>query len=1048
MSLSLGLKAEVRSLVFVAGEPIPLFWPMRSFIHHNPLQGLEKMNFEDAVAEGERLFHAKGFLHRNVYQTYCSEGKISRQSLSDLVEKFLDQHDPVAGIDLHHLLMTLLTKVESPITADDGKSSSLLASDSDIAAVLRGEVIPESMPESWQKNSDELADMLCSPLLNNRPLYEILDSLFDTGIGEELDEVAIKSCLDFFDEGQAAWGMPNRKDGFFSAWREVSLRNLGILFKGRRIREILEVSEDPEDIIVHVMECLNIPKERWMRVFRRELSRLHGWSGFIRWRSNARHYHHGVQHPGDQVDFLAVRLTLALALIDDRARKGIPGNIDELQDFIKQHPMQAWLRYQLYDRTIDPRWAQKVEQAILTHDSRKMDEFGFAYMQEKRVRDADMLAKSIKRLAERADTEQELSNISDEDLSSLLSVIRGFEQHEGMVWLQAMEATAIDNLLNDFEGKEPDVRDRRPFAQALFCIDVRSERLRRHLEAVGDYQTFGIAGFFGVPFSFVELGKGTEAHLCPVLLTPKNLVMEMTVKETQDAVAFTVMEKAVHKLKETVISPFVTVEAIGWIFGFDMVGKTLAPHKYNRWRSRLHEHKPHTHILIDKLSRDKADSIVRAVQRAVVAQAVEVEFGIPPEQIKDDLIRELREAALGHDVVTPLLLEQLKLDHEQARSFIKRLRKTYHINQHDARIQMERLGRIGFNLEEQVVFVSQALHAIGLVKNFSRFIVVVGHGSQSENNPYESALDCGACGGNVGTFNARIFAHMANKPAVRQRLKKQGVVIPDDTWFVPAVHNTTTDEVELHDLDLLPSTHPIYLDRLRANLLAASRLCAQERVPGLDLTPDLPMRGSADKLALRNAMDWSQVRPEWGLSRNAYFIIGRRSLTKTFSLDGRAFLHSYDYRVDSTLLLLENILTGPLVVGQWINMEHYFSTVDNENYGSGSKVYHNVAGRFGVMTGNQSDLRTGLPAQTVLADGRPFHQPMRLITVIEAPFDHVVKAIYRVSSVKSLMHKGWIRVLIHDPQTGLTHLYSDGEWQEYHAPDNPDTEKDPEALAL
>ena len=335
-----------------------------------------------------------------------------------------------------------------------------------------------------------------------------------------------------------------------------------------------------------------------------------------------------------------------------------------------------------------------------------------------------------------------------------------------------------------------------------------------------------------------------------------------------------------------------------------------------------------------------------------------------------------------------------------------------------------------------------------MVKNFSRFILVVGHGSQSENNPYESALDCGACGGNVGTFNARILALMANKPAIRQRLKNQQVNIPDDCWFVPAVHNTTTDEVELHDLDLLPSTHPIYLDRLRTNLLAASRLCAQERVPGLDFISDMPTADNADKQALRNATDWSQVRPEWGLSRNVYFIIGRRSLTKTFSLDGRAFLHSYDYRVDSKLLLLENILTGPLVVGQWINMEHYFSTVDNEHYGSGSKVYHNVAGRFGVMTGNLSDLRTGLPAQTVLADARPYHEPMRLITVIEAPFDHVVNAIYRVSSVKSLMHNGWIRILIRDPQTGVTHTYSNGEWHEYQAPDKPDTVKDQEALAL
>jgi len=1044
MSLTLGMKAEIRSLIFVASEPVPLFWPMRTFIHHNPLQGLEKLKFEDAITEGERLFHGKGFLHRNAYQTYYQEGKISHQSLTKFVDDFLGQYEPVAGVDLQNWLMTLLTKIESPLTNTDSKCSSTLARDTDVAAVLRGETVVGSE----QLTEDLLSDKLCGSLLNNSPLYETLDGLFDTDIGDELDELVINSCLDFFDEGQSAWGMPNRKEGFFAAWRKVSFRNLGILFKGRRIREILAVSEEPEEIIAYVMERLNIPKDLWMRSFRRELSHLHGWAGFIRWRSNARQYYQAAKHPGDLVDYLAVRLTLALALIQDRARKGVPGTVDQLHDFVKQNPMQACLRQQLYGRTINPGWAQKVEQAILTNNSEKIDELGMSYMQEKRTRDAMLLARSITRLAQAADATDELEQISEDDLSRLLSIIRDIEKHEGMIWLEAMEATAINKLLSDFQVDAPTERDKRSFAQALFCIDVRSELLRRHLESVGDYQTFGIAGFFGVPVSFVELGKGTEAHLCPVLLSPKNLVMEMTINEMRDAVAFSVMEKVVHRLKETVLSPFVTVEAIGWIFGFDMVGKTLAPRPYNRWREKLHQHKPNTHLLIDKLTRDKADSIVRAVQRAVISQAVEIELEVASEKIKDDLVRELREAALGRDIETPLFQAQFQLDSDATRSFIKRLRKAYHINPQDARIQMERLGRIGFSLEEQVVFVSQALHAIGLVRNFSRFIMVVGHGSQSENNPYESALDCGACGGNLGVFNARIFAHMANKPAIRQRLKKQGVNIPDDSWFIPAYHNTTTDEVEFHDLELLPSTHPIYLDRLRANFIAASRLSAQERMPTLEFISGVTRTESADKQALRNAIDWSQVRPEWGLSRNVYFIIGRRSLTKTFSLKGRAFLHSYDYRVDSKLLLLENILTGPLVVGQWINMEHYFSTVDNEYYGSGSKVYHNVAGRFGVMTGNSSDLRTGLPAQTVMADGKPYHEPMRLITVIEAPFDHVVNAIYRVSSVKNLMHNGWIRVLIRDPQTGLTHIYSNGEWQEYQAPDNPDTVKDQEALAL
>jgi uncharacterized protein YbcC (UPF0753/DUF2309 family) len=123
-------------------------------------------------------------------------------------------------------------------------------------------------------------------------------------------------------------------------------------------------------------------------------------------------------------------------------------------------------------------------------------------------------------------------------------------------------------------------------------------------------------------------------------------------------------------------------------------------------------------------------------------------------------------------------------------------------------------------------------------------------------------------------------------------------------------------------------------------------------------------------------------------------------------LRARAFLHSYDHRQDASGKLLETIMTAPLVVAQWINMEHYFSTVDNEVNGSGSKVYHNVAGRIGVMTGVWSDLHIRRPAQTVWNGREPYHEPLRLPAVIEAPRDRIRAIINRQPLLEQLFDRG------------------------------------------
>ena len=1025
MTVALSQKLKIRSMIYVAGEPVPYFWPMRAFIHHNPLHGLENLSFEQAVEKGSGLFHGQGYLSRKRYQEYLHTGKVDEPRLRLEIDKFLASYGNVEGLDMRALLLTLLTEVDEPVMLPTS-----LASDADIQAALQNQRPREveKLPESIHL---PIRDRLRATLLGERPIYEGVDALYGTEIGNNLDELVIKSCLDFFDEGQSVWRMPNREQGFFAAWRQVARRNVRFLLRGLHINDILSADDTAEGIIDYVMKTLKIPEENWVGYFTQELARLHGWAGFIRWRATAKHYHWSHSYPGDLVDYMAVRLTLALALLRENERHRIPSTSEAIMTLIDTRTNEAYLRHELHSAAVLPAFAHRIETTLLRGQDEGIEKVYNEYLARKRIHEADEQAARVQTLLSRAGAGAVLEHLKPREFTRVLDTLRAFEKQEGMFWLRAMESHAIQNLLNDVTLLPPQSREKRPFAQALFCIDTRSERIRRQLENIGDYQTFGIAGFFGVPVSFMELGKGSETHLCPVILTPKNVVLEMSMQGGEQTASIGALEKALHALKESVLTPFVTVEAIGLLFGFDMVGKTILPRAYNHWRHHLHAKKPVTRLLLDKLTREQADSIVRAVQRAVIVKALELELGQETEKLKDELIRDLRESAMGHDQSYLRHAAELGISVEQLTKFIDRLREGYRINPAFAQIQLEQLGRIGFTLDEQVRFVSTALQSIGLTGNLSRFVLLCGHGSTSDNNPYESALDCGACGGNHGLVSARVLAQMANKKDVRQRLNEKGFSIPDDTCFVPALHNTTTDELSLFDLDLIPSSHLVYLDRLRKGLTAASRLCAQERMPTLQevkVSAQEPV--VAQRFVDRNSVDWSQVRPEWGLSGNAYFIIGSRDLTRQAKLDGRAFLHSYDYRLDKNRRLLENILTGPLVVGQWINMEHYFSTVDNERFGSGSKVYHNVAGRFGVMTGNLSDLRTGLPAQTVLERGAPYHQPLRLITVIEAPFEHAQRAVEAVVSVKYLVRNGWIRLLVVDPESRKVFVYEEGDWHE------------------
>ncbi len=336
--------------------------------------------------------------------------------------------------------------------------------------------------------------------------------------------------------------------------------------------------------------------------------------------------------------------------------------------------------------------------------------------------------------------------------------------------------------------------------------------------------------------------------------------------------------------------------------------------------------------------------------------------------------------------------------------------------------------KIDIPLPDQIVYAESALRIMGLTKNFSRLVVFCGHGSSTENNPYASALDCGACGGNHGGTNGKILAAILNNSVIRASLAKKEIIIPEDTLFVGGEHNTTTDEVVIHG-EAKSNHHREILERLRIDLANAGIANNKHRCR----TFGLDKSGIESKNhVLKRSSDWAEVRPEWGLARNAAFIVGPRSITKDLDLDGRCFLHSYEWREDASGKSLETILTAPMVVAEWINTQYFFSTLNNIAYGSGSKITHNVTGKLGIMQGNGSDLMHGLPLQSVNStDDKRYHELMRLQTIVYAPRYRIDSIIEKQAILKTLLFNKWVILVAIDPKDNKSYrLIREGEWVE------------------
>lgn len=356
-----------------------------------------------------------------------------------------------------------------------------------------------------------------------------------------------------------------------------------------------------------------------------------------------------------------------------------------------------------------------------------------------------------------------------------------------------------------------------------------------------------------------------------------------------------------------------------------------------------------------------------------------------------------------------------------------------HMNQHasltienSSATHVENGLQIGFTIEEMATRVENLLRSIGLIKHFAPLVYVVGHGSTSINNTHYAGYDCGACSGRPGSVNARVLSFMANHLGVRNVLKSRGIEIPDETSFVGGLHDTSRDEIMFYDLDSLRESHQKLHQQHMGTFLNALDLNAKERSRRFE---SISTKGSPAKVrakVLRRSVSLFEPRPELNHATNALAIVGRRSLTRQVFLDRRAFMNSYDYKVDPDGKFLQNILNAVAPVCGGINLEYYFSRVDNHRLGAGTKLAHNVMGLFGVANGTDGDLRTGLPSQMT-----EVHDPTRLLVVVEH-FPDVLNTVIRNNSATYEWFKNaWIHLVCMDPESRKYYKFSNGAFLEY-----------------
>ncbi len=1019
---------------------------IREFVHHNTIHGFQHLPFESALKEVEKITGIHGYLSDERNRALYLKGSITDKDLAAAIahDSDLQAEDIICKseqltitrndiyrvallFDLHGISdsqlnwqieeLEALQKVQSDVP--DHIRERLLATGMDEAEAVRSiwnhisdkveleqaSLHPENMLDLseeqatiWlekirlaQSGNEELqvhqkmrqeAEIKLNEMLAQlgdcMSMRDFVKALTGTDILFSVRAQLIRICASALDEGVSAWKLPDCEVGLYAGWRSVVAYDanpfLHDLPDWQRV--ISETPEDPVDCIIMQLTHMEIPEEKWEGYLRLLAFELPGWSGMIAWRQHQPNY---LPDNGPSnlhlADYLAIRLTLDRLWLNQACRENwrVEAKLSSLQYYFSKSLSEFTVRSQLYQGKL-PEYITNLANDLLQrvgserHAQSEWKELAdlmwtwqFSPMAENGIEhNAFNSGWRLFRLCQHLGINStHFEHIHKKDLLDMLSVLDEFTADKrGNLWLYAYEHHYRENFYQILRAN----LNRGRWA-------VRKQRPQGQIVTCIDDREESLRR------QLEEINPEIET-----LGAAGFFGVPMNFKGLDDT-----------KRKKQCPLPVIPVNDVNEIprEGTDQVLKdhTAGARFYKRiayiTNQLLRRSLIFSHIVIDALA---PLVLVNLLGKVFLPKYALAANNMLKQSIEKTVPTQLKFNAPASDTAaTP------------------------------------ENPRFGFTDIEQADKLSVFMRTTGLCYEFAPIVCLFGHGSTNQNNPHGFAYNCGACSGKRGGPNARLFAAMANRPEIRALLVERGVNVPEDTWFVGAEHDTCSDEFTWYDLEDIPEKLLPNFETFKSDLIKASKASAHERCRRFASAnnPKTPEEGK-EHVYLRSN-DFSQAFPEFNHATIASAIVGRRSISQGTFLDRRAFLISYDPTQDADGKLLENLLLAVGPVGAGINLEYYFSTVNNDYFGCGSKVTHNITGMFGVMEGASSDLRTGLSKQMV-----EIHEPVRLQVLVEAKTEILGQIYERQEMLRELIGGGWILFGAIDPDSGDISIFERG----------------------